>query len=326
MRSGPDRRQHSRQRAFGNQRQVTVRVGSAARSSTLIAKLIDCSASGIRIELLRSLDPGITVHLNGEIDTPTGRMRLEGPCQVRWCAAINDTRFLAGLAFELPAEPENPQGGDKSTADGKASVEIEDEVFIDYYDSLQVARSADAETIRRLFHILVSRFHPDNLETGNADSFRKVVDAHEVLSDPDRRAAFDRLLTSRERAREQIVNAGVAQSNVESEIQKRQQILRMLYEKRIVNPHSPSLGVRDFEEAFRSTRERLEFSFWYLKESRFVTRSDNNRFEITVIGCAQFENEERRGGLPGYMGPMPNYAAQLPEAPQSGQNSSAPAA
>jgi hypothetical protein len=314
MRTGPDRRQYPRQRAFGNQRQVTVRIGTAARSSTLIGKIIDCSASGIRLELLRSLEPGTMVQLNGEIDTPTGRLRLEGPCQVRWCSAISENRYLVGMAFELPAEEPTGDSEHKTSNGAPPTEELDgEEVFVNYYDILQVSKTADAETIRRLFHILVSRFHPDNLETGDAEQFRKVVDAHEILGDPERRAAFDRLLASRDRAREQVVNATVAQSNVEAEILKRQQILRMLYEKRIVNPHSPSLGVKDFEEAFRCSRERLEFCFWFLKESRFVTRSDNNRFEITVIGVAEFENEERRGGLPGFMGPMPNYTAQLPE-------------
>ena len=314
MRTGPDRRQHPRRRSVGNQRQLTVRMGTSARSSTLIAKLIDCSASGVRLELLRPLEIGATVTLNGEIETPTGRLRLEGPCTVIWCTELNESRFLAGLAFQLPEEPKaEPEA--KASADGDQTEAEAEPEFIDFYEVLQVSPKADAETMRRVFHILVSRYHPDNLETGNAENFRRVVDAHEVLSDPDRRHSFDMLLAARAKAREQILNAGVAQSNVEAEIIKRQQILRMLYEKRIVNPHSPSLGARDFEEAFHCTRERLEFCFWYLKESRMMTRSDNNRFEITVLGVTHFEMEERRGGLPGFMGAMPNYAAQLPEAP-----------
>ncbi len=38
--------------------------------------------------------------------------------------------------------------------------------------------------------------------------------------------------------------------------------------------------------------EHLEFSLWFLKETRLILRSDNNSFEITSKGVEAFEADE----------------------------------
>lgn len=63
----------------------------------------------------------------------------------------------------------------------------------DYYSTLGVARTADAETIRRAYRVSARKCHPDlNPDIPWAgDAFRRVNEAYEVLSDPDRRALYD---------------------------------------------------------------------------------------------------------------------------------------
>jgi hypothetical protein len=39
-------------------------------------------------------------------------------------------------------------------------------------------------------------------------------------------------------------------------------------------------------------REHLEFSLWFLREKKLVTRADNSRFEITCNGVEAVEAEE----------------------------------
>lgn len=318
MHSGPDRRRHPRRRSFANQKQVSIRVGTAARASTLIARLIDCSAGGVRVETFRKLDIGSVVQISGELEHATGKLKIEGPCNVRWVAELSDGKFLSGLAFETPAHESNEGANGDGAKAGDPQIDEPSATFVDHYEILQVSRKADAETIKRIFHILVARFHPDNQESGDAEKFRQVVEAHDTLCDTERRAAFDADLAAQAVAQQTVINDAVtAQSQVENEISRRQQILRMLYSQRIAEPHSPSVGVRDFEEAFQCSREKLEFCFWFLKESRLVTRSDNNRFEITVQGVAVFEGEERSGGANGYTGspygPRPFYRPQIEE-------------
>ncbi|MDH3607262.1 MAG: J domain-containing protein [Acidimicrobiia bacterium] len=64
----------------------------------------------------------------------------------------------------------------------------------DYYQILGVSRDADAEEIKRVFRQLARETHPDaNPDDPSAEArFREVAEAYEVLSDPDKRARYDR--------------------------------------------------------------------------------------------------------------------------------------
>jgi molecular chaperone DnaJ len=63
----------------------------------------------------------------------------------------------------------------------------------DYYEVLGVSKDASAEEIKKAFRRLAFEYHPDrNREDGAADKFKEVNEAYEVLSDADKRAAYDR--------------------------------------------------------------------------------------------------------------------------------------
>ncbi len=63
----------------------------------------------------------------------------------------------------------------------------------DYYEVLGVSRDASSEEIRRAFRKLAFQYHPDrNREDGAEQKFKEVNEAYEVLSDADKRAAYDR--------------------------------------------------------------------------------------------------------------------------------------
>ncbi len=63
----------------------------------------------------------------------------------------------------------------------------------DYYDVLGVARNADPDDIKKAFRRLAMKFHPDRNSAPAAEArFKEVNEAYEVLSDPDRRAMYDR--------------------------------------------------------------------------------------------------------------------------------------
>lgn len=65
---------------------------------------------------------------------------------------------------------------------------------MDYYSVLGVSRSASEKDIRDAFRKLARQYHPD-VNPGNADAeerFKQISAAHEVLSDSDSRAAYDK--------------------------------------------------------------------------------------------------------------------------------------
>ena len=63
----------------------------------------------------------------------------------------------------------------------------------DYYKVLGVASNASAEEIRRAYHKLAFKYHPDrNRETEEAHKkMRELNDAYAILSDPIKRREYD---------------------------------------------------------------------------------------------------------------------------------------
>ena len=63
----------------------------------------------------------------------------------------------------------------------------------DYYEVLGVSRAASDAEIKRSFRTLARELHPDVSSEPDAERrFREVAEAFEVLSDPERRALYDR--------------------------------------------------------------------------------------------------------------------------------------
>ena len=63
----------------------------------------------------------------------------------------------------------------------------------DYYETLGVSRNAPTEEIKKAFRKLAMRYHPDrNREDGAEARFKEIGEAYEVLSDSEKRTAYDR--------------------------------------------------------------------------------------------------------------------------------------
>lgn len=66
--------------------------------------------------------------------------------------------------------------------------------FKDYYKVMGLKRDASADEIRRAYRKLARKYHPDVSKEADAEKhFKDLGEAYEVLSDPEKRAAYDQL-------------------------------------------------------------------------------------------------------------------------------------
>ncbi|MDP9137988.1 MAG: DnaJ domain-containing protein [Pseudomonadota bacterium] len=66
--------------------------------------------------------------------------------------------------------------------------------YKDYYKILGVEREANADQIKSAYRKLARQFHPDiNKAKGSEERFKEISEAHEVLKDPEKRAAYDQV-------------------------------------------------------------------------------------------------------------------------------------
>jgi molecular chaperone DnaJ len=62
----------------------------------------------------------------------------------------------------------------------------------DYYEVLGLSRGASSDDIKKNFRNMARQLHPDNKESGDEAAFKELAEAYEVLSDEQKKAAYDR--------------------------------------------------------------------------------------------------------------------------------------
>src|SRR6184192_4787209 len=64
--------------------------------------------------------------------------------------------------------------------------------YKDYYKTLGVPKNASTDDIKKAYRKLARQFHPDVNKKPDAEKkFKEINEAHEVLSDPEKRKRYD---------------------------------------------------------------------------------------------------------------------------------------
>lgn len=183
------------------------------------------------------------------------------------------------------------------------SITIPPKHFTNWYEVLGISPSAKSDDLTRVYQLLSARLRPDNKETGDVRRFQEVKTAYEVLSNAERRKAFDQELKQRhpESSGPMFLSKEFA-DDVDTEIMRRLAILCLLYRQRKIDPIYPGLSVSQLEELTLTPREHLEFSFWYLKQKRLVLSDDRSVMTIMCEGIDFIEQnlprESQKGSQP----------------------------
>ncbi len=156
--------------------------------------------------------------------------------------------------------------------------------FRDYYEDLQLNPNADLEMIERVFRLLAKRYHPDNKQTGNAEKFTILYEAYQVLSDPEKRAAYDAKYDQANLSRWKIFKEALQWDEFETDLQIRQGVLSLLYVARRRDALNPGMGIMELEKLLGCPQHHMEFHIWYLKEKGWIQRTDSGEYAITASG------------------------------------------
>jgi len=163
--------------------------------------------------------------------------------------------------------------------------------FIDYYELMQISYSAQHETISRVYKMLATRYHPDNPETGDTDHFLKLQKAYAVLSNPERRAAYDDEWKLHYQRPLEVFGMKDFSEGIEGENNRRMGILCLLYNRRKASTEESSMSVLQMETLMAFPREHLMFTIWYLRQKKLVEFNDNSEYEITAEGIDLVESK-----------------------------------
>jgi hypothetical protein len=229
---------------------------------------VDISATGLRIRCANAIDRGTAVYVQGHDGN------LCGYCTVRHCSPSGD-RFEIGMEF---------------SDDVQHTLAAPEHHDLDYYEFLQISPRAEFPTIQRIYRFMASRFHPDNPETGDPEKFLLLNRTYAVLSDPEKRAAYDASRETVEVRTNPIFELREFVNGIEGEMNRRLGVLSLLYNQRRTNPENPRVSLYDLEKRMGWPREYLDFTTWYLRNKQLVIREDNSDFSLTAQGVDYVES------------------------------------
>jgi hypothetical protein len=257
---------------------------AAGEKQAISGRIVDLTEYGVGIETTSPLSVGALVTIASHFFAAGASAPARRQARVIHCRLGDDGLYRTGFGFEEPTDPQAEKQFPAPAAAGSLP---------DYYEMLQISSNADTEMIQRVFRLLAQRYHPDNTESGNDEVFRSILQAYRVLSDPEKRAAYDTRYRAAQAERARIVEQREP-ANYTQEKQLRGAILQTLYQSRKKQPSCPTVAIKDLEDLLRCSRERLEFNLWYLRGKGLVSATDSGSYVITPEGVDTAESIGRQ--------------------------------
>ena len=169
---------------------------------------------------------------------------------------------------------------------------MEQNQFVDFYEDLQISPNADQETIERVYRLLAKRYHPDNSHTGSDEKFNIITKAFKVLSDPEKRAAYDAKHGENKNLIWKALSEKKPSNGNGNDKHIRKSILSVLYVERRQKVADSGIGVWHLEKLLGWPEKVLDFHIWYLKEKRWIERTETGGFSITANGVDAVEGDD----------------------------------
>jgi curved DNA-binding protein CbpA len=170
--------------------------------------------------------------------------------------------------------------------------------FTDYYEALEISPNANSGTVERMFRYLAQLYHPDNRDSGDRDRFDLIIEAHNTLRDPAKRAQYDLEHKNQSNVRSKLVEEVSDSKGIGRGVDIQNRLLSLLYVRCRQNVREPGIGVIELERLSGCPTEHLEFHLWYLREKGWIRRTENGAFAITVEGVDRASSEYHRKAAP----------------------------
>jgi curved DNA-binding protein len=159
------------------------------------------------------------------------------------------------------------------------------ELFVDYYDILQVDPNCTARALETAYRYLAKMYHPDHPETADRARFDEVVEAFRAIRSPASRAGYDVVYTAATGFDFSSDDADLVEERAAiSDADVHAKILQALYKRRREHAEDAGVGRYAVQELLQCSDEHIEFHLWYLKAKGFLAITEQGTMAITIEG------------------------------------------
>ena len=227
-------------------------------------RIVDYSETGAAIVCPQPLSPSSSLILRAR------GMGIIALSEVRNCS-WGKAQYRLGVHFldKVPAVSTNPDAEP------------------DYEEVLRAGASGQFERVEKLYRSLAFRYHPDNRDTGDSETFLRMKEAFRILS-PSQPRHVDSAVS-------RPAPALCGPDAYREQRGRRLAVLGTLYRKRADDFRNATLSVDDLQNLTGMGTDEMGFVLWYLLEKGAVSLSGySSDYAISAAGVDLMETVSLR--------------------------------